>query len=302
LNKVRVLFLALSLAARAAIAQNTPTGIVKRGGVSLVRTEAMISVGTGPPVATLTETFGAGFQSSDYTNYTPPPAPQITVIDVCSVAAMSATPASTNTGVVVTPLDAGPALNLNGPNGMKQFPANKFLYGGILSMSGISFPGAPPPSPPYLVPGTYTVDNGAGGADIGPFTATMVIPDPLFAWTNADANLSIDRSAGIDIQWTGGDPNSKVVIQGVALSRDPVTLQPAGSGVFNCLVDNSAGHYFVSADVLTLLPPSPTTAPILPGTSTLTVGDGIQASFDAPGSDMSSFTLAVGGSRSVVYK
>jgi len=296
-RKIGLLVLAMSLAAVAALAQDTPTGIVRSGGISLTRAEGKLSLGPAPPVDNTTDVFGGGFQLTDYTNYTPPQT-QVTTIGPCVVSTASAPPAPP-TGPVVKPLDAGPVFNLNGPNGMKQIsksdPTSAILGGGV----PIPVPGFPAPPPLYLDPGVYTVDNGAGGADIGPFSVTLTAPDPQFIWINADADLSIDRSAGVDITWTGGDPASKVEIQGSVSLIDPATFKATGGSAFTCFVDNT-GDFFVTPDVLTLLPAT-VVVPNVP-TSTLTVSSSVQTKFDAPGSDTSVFVFTAGNSRTVVYK
>src|ERR1700730_18891557 len=95
---------------------------------------------------------------------------------------------------------------------------------------------------------------------MGPFTATITVPNPLFTWTNTDDNLSINRSVGVDVAWTGGDPGTRVFIQGVSSIIDPATFKLTMSGSFTCVVDKSAGHYFVSPDVMAMLPHSSTAA------------------------------------------
>jgi hypothetical protein len=289
------------LVAGVALAQTTPTGIQKTGAVTLVRTEGKFSAGPLGSVESTTDNFAAIFQMTDYTNYTPGQIPPITMIGPCTVVVVTGPSPTTGTQPVVTPLDAGSALNVNGPNGSKQFTAIKpGLYGGTLG-GGIALPipGAPPVAPLYLDPGTYTVDNGGGGADIGPFMASLTLPSPTFTWTNADANLTIDRTVGVDIQWTGGDPNGKVAIQGLSSAPDPTSGQNTAA-LFICSVDNT-GDFFVTPDVLSLLPATPTGGST-PAASALTVSTSVQASFNAPGSDLSSFTFQSSSSRGVVYQ
>ena len=297
-NKV-VFFLSLFLAAGAALGQDAPTGIVRAGAISLLRAEGKSGATPATAIASTTDIFSVGFQKTDYTNYVPPPQGQITQIGPCFVIQLQQQP--TTTPPVVTPLDAGPVVNLNGPNGSKQFPVNKFSYGGILG-GGVSLniPGLPPPAPLYLTPGTYTIDNGAGGADIGPFNATLTLPDPFFSWTNADDNPTIDRSAGVNLTWTGGNTDAKVYIQGVVSVFDPATFKLTGGGAFSCVVDYGDGHFFVSPDVMSALP---ATVPIpnIP-TSTLSVSNGVQGTTDVPGSDVTSLGFLAGSSRSVVYQ
>ena len=63
-------------------------------------------------------------------------------------------------------MDAGPVINLNGPNGTKQLPQMKGFYflmvgGGVAIPTPVPIPGLPVVLPFYLDPGTYTIDNGA---------------------------------------------------------------------------------------------------------------------------------------------
>jgi hypothetical protein len=297
------------LGAGAALAQNPPappTGIQMTGAVSITRAEGLVPafLPGSAPTPSLTEIFGAAFVTTDYTNYTPPPPPDpstIQTVGPCIVLTLSSiTPTPAN--IVITPLDAGPAINLNGPNGLKTFPVTKGSYGGMLG-GGIPLPipGAPPPAPPFIVPGAYTVDNGAGGADIGPFTTSLTLSDPLFEWTNPDANLTVNRSAGVDITFSGGDPDSPVIIQGTVSIIDPTTFKLTGGAAFTCTVPNT-GEFLVTSDVLNLLPatvPLPT-SPI--PSSTLTVSQGVRANFDAPIATTSTFSFQTGVSRSVTYQ
>ena len=302
MKKTFLFVLGWSVAAGAAFAQGgPPTGITKTGAVTLIRAEGKVSAGPAGTIETTTDTFIAGFVSTDYTQYTPPPAPQITQIGPCVVVTITPPSSPSTPTIKVTPLDAGPVLNLNGPNGAKQFPVMKSSYGGMLGGGiALNIPGLPPPPPLYLDPGTYTVDNGAGGADVGPFTTTLNVPTAL-VWTNADADTMIDRSAGVDISWTGGDPGSKVTISGSSTLFDPTSFQVTGGAGFVCSVDNT-GDFFVTSDVLSLLPATVAVANV-PG-STLTVSTSVQTNFDASGLDTgaSLFLYTSGNTRSVTFQ
>jgi hypothetical protein len=253
-------------------------------------------------VESTTDTFLGGFVSSDYTNYTPPPSTaQNTTIGPCVVTIIT-TPASPAppSGLKTTPLDAGPVLNVSGPNGMMQIPQKSNAYyamlGGGVPLPPLPFPvpGLPGPTPLWLDAGTYTVDNGGGGADVGSFSTTLTVPAPLLAWTNADSDLTIVRSAGVDIQWTGGDPSNNIEIQGA------VATGPGGGGAFTCFVPNN-GEFMVTSDVLNLLPATPSGAG--PGTvSTLSVSSSSQTTFSASGLDIGSFVYESGATRNVVYQ
>jgi len=277
-----------------------PTGIQRNGAVSLLRSESKIAVIPGtPPIDSTTDNASGGFVSSDYTNYTPPATPPLTTIGPCIVYTVSLPlPPQAPTGVVTTFLDGGPVINLNGPNGTKQLPQIQsgvyFLQvgGGIAIPTPFPIPGLPGVLPPYLDPGTYTVDNGGGGADVGPFTATLNVPSPGFVWTNADANPTITLSAGVDLQWSGGDPATPVNIQGVVST-------PTQAGAFTCSVPNT-GEFLVTSDVLSVLPATPPGAPA--ATSSLTVSNSSFANFSASGLDLGILTYESGSTRLVVYQ
>jgi hypothetical protein len=281
--------------AAAAIAQTTPTGIVKNGSILLLRIEAKAFNGAVAIDDTTSDAVAGGFTSIDYSKWQySQPSGTMTTIGPCIVSVTpQPEPMGPDNSALFKYLDAGPVLNLKGPNGNMQEPSFGAFYFGTLG-GGPSGPPAPPPL--YLDPGTYTLDNGAGGADIGPFTATLTIPSSPFVWTNADADLSIVRSAGVDIAWTGGDPTTKVVIQGSQSSNDPATFKPTAFGLFICTVDNT-GDFFVTPDVLSLLPTD-----TLSIGGTLMVTSSVQASFNAAGSDMSTFLFQSSASRNVAYK
>jgi uncharacterized protein (TIGR03437 family) len=118
------------------------------------------------------------------------------------------------------PLDAGPTLTVTGPGGSRQL---------VRDADG-SY--AAPQSSASLVPGTYTVDNGSGGVDVGGFRATFNIP-PAVQWLNP--NLS-GSNVSPTLNWSGGDANGYVIITSVAqnnLARSTtVCVEATGAGSF----------------------------------------------------------------------
>ncbi len=139
---------------------------------------------------------------------------------------------------IVGLLDAGPSLTLQGPAGTTRTLAKSgFEYSAHL---GDTSPGN------FLDAGAYTL-SGTGGADIGSFTGTFTIPQ--FTWTNRPVGnaININRSQGVTITWTGGDPNGFVQIIG----------GDGGPGVnagFLCYVRGDAGTFTVPPSVLLALP------------------------------------------------
>jgi hypothetical protein len=284
MQKHIVLLFTLAVTTGVGFAQTSPpTGIQKSGVIALNRGERKTFPASGPAVETITDTAVGAFSSIDLSAVTLPDPGTIVSIGPCNVTTFTITGPPVFTIPPIKPLDAGPALNVNGPNGAKQIAS----LGGVGYISNLGGGAAPL----YLDPGTYTIDNGAGGADVGPFMVTLNVPSPGLAWTNADANLTIDRSAGVEIQWTGGDPTTTVTIAGAVSS-------PTQRALFACLVPNN-GDFVVTSDVLSLLPASPTG----PGTlSTLSVLNATQVSFSASGIDMGNVTYASSAQRTVVYQ
>jgi hypothetical protein len=270
------------------LAQSTPTGIQRVGTIGLLRAEGKFGIGSAPPVESITDAGAMTFRSINYTNYTPTPATATTMVGSCSVEVYDLTAPSSDPPFTV--LDAGPVINLNGPNGAVQIArAKNGGYNTAQLGGGLGNAAMPGPKPLYLDPGTYTIDNGGGGADVGSFTTTLNIVAPGFVWTNADADLTVSVSGGVDIQWSGGDPAALVGISG---SVNTVTTE----GDFSCAVPNS-GEFFVTSDVLSLLP---ATTPGDGSSSSLSVVSLSLGSFTAPGLDQGTIGYESLSSRNVV--
>jgi uncharacterized protein (TIGR03437 family) len=162
-------------------------------------------------------------------------------------------------------LNAGTAIGISGSNGAKQLASTQSgSYGAQLATSASG-------GTLYLDPGGYTV-SGPGGADVGNFQAQVTAP-PAITWTNAASASSVDRSKGVTVTWTGGDPNGSVIISGSS------TLRQGGGALFTCTAPPSAGTFTVPATVTMALPASSSGA--------LTVmGSSAPASFTATGIDI----------------
>jgi uncharacterized protein (TIGR03437 family) len=184
-------------------------------------------------------------------------------------------------------LDAGAVISINGPNGSKQLVKNNGSYSGIL--------GGSQGAPDFLEAGTYVIDNGAGGADIGAFHTTVNIATPL-VWTNVDNVSSRPRETGITVTWSGADPNDLVSITGISITRE-------GGASFTCAERVSAGQFTVPPIVLSSLPVSETAAngPGSPA-GNLTVSNSSNSKFTAPGLDAAYFTFSNSTSKTVAYR
>ncbi len=158
-----------------------------------------------------------------------------------------------------TPLDAGPAITIQGPNGTEgasysDSSAQVSPYLGVLRTGGGWTALGLGPNTPFLDPGTYTV-SGAGGKDVGPFQYTMQIPAGA-AWTN-DSITAIDHTKGLTIQWSGGSPSTQAVAI-VGYASNPATNV---SGAFACLSDVAPRSFTVPSNFLANLPATPSPNP-----------------------------------------
>jgi uncharacterized protein (TIGR03437 family) len=204
------------------------------------------------------------FTSSYVTNLTAPAAGQ------CQVIPVSLTNPFPGLTVNIGYLDAGPQLSVTGPNGNKTAPRQSIA--GTISYSGDLSTG----TPGYMTAGSYTI-SGPGGADVGAFSAALTLANPL-TWSNRASIAEVNRSQGLTVTWTGGDPNTLVNITGSSFTLQGST--PSGA-TFICWARNSAGSFTVPANILNQLPAS----------TSISQGP---ISFTQPG------TLAVGSSGSGV--
>ena len=158
-------------------------------------------------------------------------------------------------------LNIGATLNLTGPNGSRRLPSDR---NGLYEKNALGYAATPaifgpPKNPPFLDPGAYTLDNGAGGPDVSAFQTTLSIPAtpaPL-SWTNLDSIQTIDRTQDLTITWTGGDPAREY-----ALIVGYVTLPAMQSAntvtIFGCAERVEVGRLVVPSWVLSALPSSST--------------------------------------------
>jgi uncharacterized protein (TIGR03437 family) len=222
----------------------------KSGYVSLSRSMSSLSL-MGQTFTTNIDSGSGSFYSYD-PNYLASVG-SFSFIDVtngaCSVIQVNGS--SSGNPLLPTALDAGPVINVNGPNGAKQMAKNMGFYSATLGQNSTpTIPGLPN-SPLYLDPGNYTVDNGSGGTDVGPFKLNITVP-PLFTWTNQSSITSIDRTQPLQITWTGGDPNAQVQVLGSS------SVDTTASVSFICYAKDSDLQLTVPPAILGLLPPSAT--------------------------------------------
>ncbi|MFN7992788.1 MAG: hypothetical protein U0Q18_04270 [Bryobacteraceae bacterium] len=196
-------------------------------------------------------------------------------------------------GITGTSLNAGPNVNITGPNGTIAMPFT------TTAGFGSYFTGANQASFIPAAGGTFTFDNGSGGPDVGSFSAQLVVAQPL-VWSNMSALTTITRSAGATVTWTGGDPSTFVTITGTSLSTPDQGTTFLG-GFFTCLAPTAPGSFTVPAPVLMSLPASTTISGI--SFSTLSVGNSTKPTFfSASGLDLGSVSATVSSSENVTYQ
>ena len=150
-------------------------------------------------------------------------------------------------GVAPTGLDAGAAINVNGPNGAKPIAAEAGSPGDYIASFART-------APLYLDPGSYALNNGSGGADVGPFNFNITVP-AAFTWTNNGQIASVPRSQPLTVTWSGGDPNADVFVLGSSSVADGAVA------IFECRTQASAGTFTVPAAILQALPASASSSP-----------------------------------------
>ncbi len=231
------------------------TGILKVAGLQMVRVQQKVPLG-GTSLELTTDSAAAAFSATDLSKI-PVTAPQrspMAMVGGCLVGPIvNTTPTGDGGAAAISYLNAGASMNLRGPNGVRQMERSATGYGAILGMTPI--PGAPPTlPPPYSSPGVYTMDNGAGGPDVPAFTASITLPDPAFAWTNADQSLVIQRAQGMEVTWSGGDATGWVDIAGASRLPRSATQPVQAGALFSCRVPANLGRFRIPAAVLQFLP------------------------------------------------
>jgi len=267
-------------------------GTIRTGSVSLSRSASSTSF-AGFTINSNTDSGSGSFNQTTSSAYAGSGYLFDQQVGSCYVftANYSATGTSTTTG-----LDAGSVINISGPSGpMKITPVagQKGSYSATLG-GGTTFPGAPPPTPLYLSPGTYALDNGAGGADVGAFKINIIVP-AVFTWTNMSQITAVPRSQPLTLTWTGGDPNGQVQITGFSVAADNA------EAAFVCHAPDSAGTFTVPAAILEMLPASTVVQGTAEGFLVLSTGNMTNGSVPS-GLDLFSFGDSQGASISVPYQ
>lgn len=166
--------------------------------------------------------------------------------------------------LTLTGLDPG-TISLTGPAGFSTTMATQSGVKGAFSAALAA--GVIPSSG-----GAFTF-KGSGGADVGSFSTTMTLSNPLLVWTNPGAAASIVKTQGLSVTWTGGNAGTDVVISGTVSSN----LIPVGTTAgFTCRAAAEAGQFTVPSYILLGLPA---------GSGGVTVQNDLSMPFSASGLD-----------------
>jgi len=281
---------------------SAPSGLIsgqgyKFGSIDLSRSSSSISFG-GMSINQTTDSGSGVFQSFNASYLTSGANTPFYDQQVGSCIVYQLVAQTGGTPILPIGLDAGPVINVNGPNGAKQLLQDNKTEPGFYDTQAplgqqTTFPGLPS-TPLYLDPGTYTLDNGSGGKDVGPFKLTLVVP-PTFTWTNQSSINTVDRTQPLTVTWTGGDPNSLVWVSGSS------TSSAGANGMFVCYGKDSDLSLTVPPAILSLLPPSSVQSGS--GTGLLNVSTNVTVTGSAPGLDMLTASDSAGAAKiGITYK
>ncbi len=140
-----------------------------------------------------------------------------------------------------------------------------------------------------ITAGQYSV-SGAGGKDVGKFSANLTLASPLF--TPAALPTTVTRSSGVTVSWTGGASSDPVTVSGGSSSTTDIWF-------FVCNTTAGAGGLTVPSQLTSQLPAS--------ANGLLSVADSpLPVSFSAPltagGSIASTFSATVSSGAQVTYQ
>jgi uncharacterized protein (TIGR03437 family) len=133
--------------------------------------------------------------------------------------------------------------------------------------------------------GAYTF-AGAGGKDVGSFSANLQIPAAGFSWTNRTAVSPIQRANGLTVTWSGADPAATIIINGFSIGGSS-TSNSSGAG-FSCTAPAGSSEFTVPATVLLALPASASLGSsilTIPGGSVSVIASSTPVAFTASGLD-----------------
>jgi uncharacterized protein (TIGR03437 family) len=150
-----------------------------------------------------------------------------------------------------TYLDAGPVVNVAGPDGTTALQNQSNVYGdpsdgsssGFNSLTSAFIPGGG---------GSFKFDNGSGSGIVSGFSTETTVP-AAFVWNERDTTSNVTRSQGVTVTWKNAAPDSLVQISGFSSASYGVDTLATS---FTCSAPSSAGTFTVPPAVLLALPPT----------------------------------------------
>jgi hypothetical protein len=264
-------------------------GFLRIGVVNLDRTALRFSLSGFGTFDATTDSGDAEFYRFDRATFAASRGLDVISVGSCQVLQFRGDDAESPDPFRTLNLNAGPLMNVIGPLGTRTMRRQDGVYSGEFG-GGIPFPGGPAPAPLFLNPDNFTINNGAGGPDVGAFSYVQRVPPPL-NWTNRDQTESITRTNGLRVTWTGGDPGSFVEIFGYSVRENPDV-----GALFVCVAPVSAGQFTVPSSVLLQLPASQGDFSGL-----ISVGTTSRITrFNAPGLDVGHSTASSASARTVI--
>jgi uncharacterized protein (TIGR03437 family) len=226
-------------------------GTLTIGGFSLLQlSESVPSFGTGK-----FDSVSGGFTQITGFQLGSAAAVQASVIASGSCRVVQVTVSGTQTVAdTATNLDAG-SISITGPSGsnltnQKLTEDSYNYYNYTIGIEGVTIPGATANG--SIVPGTYTL-TGAGGKDVGSFNTSITLGTPLTL--SGAFPTTVTESAGLTLNWTGGNASDVVEIVGSAgTTTGSGANQVINSTEFFCSTTAGQKTFTVPASILTQMP------------------------------------------------
>ena len=139
-------------------------------------------------------------------------------------------------------LNAGPLLNILGPNGATSVSYQNGRYNATVGGGSL----------PIFIskgPGIYSFDNAAGGPDLGPFRANATMASGVNpTWLNQSTISTVSLSTGVTVTWPNTGSSAYVLISGSSATSSGAT--------FTCTAAITDGQFAIPQEVLLSLPSS----------------------------------------------